>query len=111
MSKYQDFSSLPPAEEQSFIVYEQHSVENGKKAMLIGIITSAVLLLVTTVIVFSYQKPMKGHQMANDDLGALTAPSTTPKTETQPTETQTQEPPAVPVETTPAPSQDPNPAQ
>jgi len=74
MNKYQDFSSLPAAEEQEFVVYEQQTIESGRKAMILGLAVAMVLLVVTIGVVFSHDRPEKGHQMAGDDLGSLVKP-------------------------------------
>ncbi len=74
MKRYQDFSSLPAAEEQAFVVYEERTVETGKKAMIFGLVAAAILTIATIAIVFSHEKPQKGHQMAGDDLGTLVQP-------------------------------------
>ena len=86
MSGYQDFSSLPPAEEQAFAVYEQRSVESGKKAMIMGIIISAIFFVVTVGIVFSQDRLEKGHQMAGDDMGTFSDKRTGNEPAAQPTE-------------------------
>ena len=69
MNQYEHFTSLPPNEEQTFVVYERRTVETGKKAMTIGMIASAVFGLLTIIVVFSHDKPK--NLMADDDMGML----------------------------------------
>ena len=69
MSRYIDFTSLPPEEEATFIVYEQRSQESAKSAMKIALITGAVVAFLTVLIVFSFDAPE--NLMAKDDIGML----------------------------------------
>ncbi|ACY15885.1 hypothetical protein [Haliangium ochraceum] len=72
MSEYKDFTSLPPEQEQKFVVYEKASVEAEKKGKLIAAIVSLSLLVVILGVVFSFDAPES--KMAHDDLSALTGP-------------------------------------
>lgn len=66
MNQYEHFTSLPPNEEQTFVVYERRTVESGKKAMTLGLIVSAVFGLLTIIVVFSHDKPK--NLMADDEM-------------------------------------------
>ena len=44
---YMDFSSWPRDQEQSFVVYEQHSAESGRKALTGGIIAGLAFLVIS----------------------------------------------------------------
>jgi cytoskeletal protein RodZ len=69
MNQYENFTSLPPNEEQTFVVYERRSVETGKKAMTLALIISAILGVITIIVVFSFDKPK--NLMADDDMGMM----------------------------------------
>lgn len=66
---YMDFSSWPREQEQSFVVYEQRSVESQKTAFTIGIVV-AIAALVVAVGIFAGVEPekkdlTKGMNMSN----------------------------------------------
>jgi hypothetical protein len=66
---YSDFSSWPRDQEQSFVVYEQHAMESGKKAITLGAIVGAIFLVVS-VGIYAGVKPdekdySKGMNMDN----------------------------------------------
>lgn len=69
MSKYKDFSSLPPDEERSFVPFEKAAIENGKKAWRIAFVACAVFLAAVLALVFTTEPPK--NKMAEDDLGSL----------------------------------------
>ncbi len=43
---YMDFSSWPRDQEQTFVVYEQRSIESSRKAVVVGIVTALAVLFV-----------------------------------------------------------------
>ena len=55
----QSFSSLPPEEEAQFVVFEQSTVENAKKANQIGLFLSLGILAVFLGIVAAFWAPLK----------------------------------------------------
>ena len=55
-------------------MFEQRTVETSRKAIILGAIVSMVMAVAIIAIVFSYERPEKGHQMAGDDMGALSKP-------------------------------------
>ena len=66
---YSDFSSWPRDQEQSFVVYEQHSSDSSKKAFTIGAI-AGVIFFVLMVGIYAGVKPderdiTKGMDMTN----------------------------------------------
>jgi hypothetical protein len=66
---YSNFTSLPPDEESTFIVYEQRTQEASKVAMKAGVIAAVVFFALTLLIVFSHDAPK--NLMADDDMGQL----------------------------------------
>jgi hypothetical protein len=46
MNDFHNFSSLPPHEEQTFIVYEQRMAEATKKGLTLGAIAGVIVLIV-----------------------------------------------------------------
>jgi cytoskeletal protein RodZ len=50
MSQYQHFTSLPPEQEATFIVYEQRQAEAQQKGATLGIITGVALGVVALII-------------------------------------------------------------
>ncbi len=66
---YQNFTSLPPDQEATFIVYEARTQESAKKAMTLGLISGLIFLVVIVAIVFSHDKPK--NKMEGDDMGQL----------------------------------------
>ncbi len=84
MSDYNNFTSLPPDEERTFVVYERLSVENSKKAMTIGMIAGGVFFLITLLVVFSHSKP-KESKIKKEDIQTSTTEASAPdETETAP---------------------------
>jgi len=66
---YQHFTSLPPEEEATFIVYEQRTQEASKKARTLGLVVAAIFGFLIVVIVFSHDKPKS--KMEGEDMGML----------------------------------------
>lgn len=48
-----DFSSFPPEQEQSFVVYEQHMVDGLAKAKTAAIVTAVALVVMIAGIFFA----------------------------------------------------------
>jgi hypothetical protein len=75
---YSNFSSLPPEEEQQFVVFERRSVEASRKAMTIGLISSGLLGLFITILVLTSEPPAAKHTDALES--DIPAETTTPST-------------------------------
>ncbi len=48
----ENFSSLPPAQEQQFVVYEQRSIESQQKATMFAIVAAAITLVLSLAVYF-----------------------------------------------------------
>lgn len=59
--EFQNFTSLPPEQEQTFVVFEKTSVESGKKAMTIGVVAGAIFGICVIALVFSHDAPENAH--------------------------------------------------
>ena len=70
---YQNFTSLPPDQEATFIVYEARTQESAKKAMTLGLISGLVFFVLIVAIVFSHDKPK--NKMEGEDMGQLSSES------------------------------------
>lgn len=79
MSDYQNFTSLPPDEERTFVVYEQYSRESGKKAMTIGMIAAGIFFVLTLIVVFSHSKPTES-KIKKEDIQTSTTADDAPDT-------------------------------
>jgi hypothetical protein len=85
---YSDFSSWPRDQEQSFVVYEQHAMESGKKAFTVGAI-SGLIFLVLAVGIYAGVKPDERDITKDMNMSNLTkrskvdapAPAPAPKAE------------------------------
>jgi hypothetical protein len=85
MSHYSDFSSWQPEQERHFVVFEQRTIEAGKRAWTIGAIAAIGVFLLIVMIVVSF-KPDKNlseaaAQEADDSMKsepARPAPAATP---------------------------------
>jgi hypothetical protein len=97
---YNNFSSLPPHEEQAFIVYEQRTAEAGSKAVTFGAIAGAIVLVIAVGIYLGieprhidYTKDMNMSNLTKKDStpdpAPTPAPSTTPAPATTPAPTTT----------------------
>jgi hypothetical protein len=89
--EYQDFTSLPPEQEQSFIIYERTSSESLKKAMTLGTISGVVVGVLALMLFFSYDAPPNIHAepMPEDEIeeeapAPKAAPAPTPAPEPEP---------------------------
>lgn len=71
---YSNFTSLPPEEEQSFVVFERYSREASSKAMTMGLIAGGVVGFLLIVLYFTSDPPKAMHADALDsDIPAETA--------------------------------------
>jgi hypothetical protein len=71
---YESFSSLPPHEEQQFVVFEQRTAESAKKAMTVGVGVAGSLFLVILVVVIAFWGPLKEFDAPAEDKPAASAP-------------------------------------
>jgi len=78
--EYKNFSSLPPADEKHFAIYEKTSIEAGKKSILTGIAVGAILAVFALVIYFGVSVPEKHHdeKHASSDLQEEAVPEKAP---------------------------------
>lgn len=58
---YSDFSSLPPEQEESFVIFEKTTRESAKKSKSIGIIAGVAFGVLTIVIAMAFKPPEKSH--------------------------------------------------
>ena len=49
---FENFSSLPPAQEQQFVIYEQRSAESQQKATMLAIVAGAITLVLSLAVYF-----------------------------------------------------------
>lgn len=59
--EYKDFTSLPPEQEKTFVVYERVSNEAGKKALTLGMICGGVIGLFAIILFLSFDAPENVH--------------------------------------------------
>ncbi|HLU66118.1 MAG TPA: hypothetical protein VKZ63_07570 [Kofleriaceae bacterium] len=89
MSHYQDFSSWRPEHERHFVVFEQHSVEAGKKAWTAGAMVAAGAFVVILAVVLAFKPDKSASEAAVQvdeqpgaslpaESGAATTPAATP---------------------------------
>lgn len=71
---YESFSSLPPHEEQQFVVFEQRTAESAKKAMVIGTGVAGSLFLVILIVVIAFWGPLKEFDAGAEDSPGASAP-------------------------------------
>ncbi len=83
---YQNFTSLPPEEEQQFVVFERQSVESQKSALTIGLIVAGALgfLLILIQLTVTPTPPLHTDAL-DDDLGSETAEPSAPAPSAAPT--------------------------
>src|SRR5882757_6575710 len=77
-----DFSSWPRDQEQSFVVYEQHTQESSKKA-LVAAVSAGVILFVAVLGIYAGVEPerkdmTKGMNMSNLTKKTAAAPAPAP---------------------------------
>lgn len=76
MSEYTNFTSLPPEQEASFVVFERHQKENLDKAFKIGAI-SAIIFGVLAVGLYFGVTPEENKAAKDMDLNQLKKKSKT----------------------------------
>ncbi|MBL4634004.1 MAG: hypothetical protein JKY56_09030 [Kofleriaceae bacterium] len=59
--EFQNFTSLPPEQEKAFVVFEQQSVQAGKKASMFGLIAGAVFGVFVIALVMTSEAPENAH--------------------------------------------------
>ena len=80
--EYQNFSSMPPEEEATFVIYERTSAEAKKKAMTLGAISGVAVGVFALMLFFSYDKPRNAH--AVDPVSDIEEEAPAPKTKPAP---------------------------
>jgi phage terminase small subunit len=60
---FENFTSLPPAQEQQFVVYEQQSAASQQKATMFAIIAGAITLVISMAVYFGVS-PAAEHKEA-----------------------------------------------
>ncbi len=76
---YKDFTSLPPEQEQSFVVYERTSIEAGKKAMTMGIIAGVAVGIIAIILYIAVEPPVSSHAVPKEtDLAEEVVPKAAP---------------------------------
>ncbi len=76
---YKDFTSLPPEQEQSFVVYERTSNENSKKAMTLGIIAGVAVGVIAIILYIAVEPPVSSHAVPQEtDLAEEVVPAAAP---------------------------------
>lgn len=59
--EYKNFTSLPPEQEATFVIYEQTSSESAKKAMTMGTITGVAIGILGLILFLSFDAPKNAH--------------------------------------------------
>jgi len=103
MSQYSDFSSWQPEQERHFVVFEQRTIEAGKRAWTIGVIAGigVFLLIVMIVVSFKPDKNLSEAAAQEGDDSMKSEPATPPPAAT-PAPAPTPAPAATPPAATPA---------
>tara|TARA_R110002096_G_scaffold77896_6_gene183260 strand:- start:25059 stop:25448 length:390 start_codon:yes stop_codon:yes gene_type:complete len=77
--EYKNFTSLPPEQEQSFVIYEKTSIESGKKALTLGTICGAVVGVFAIIFYFAFDPPKSSHYVEPEsELSEEVAPKAAP---------------------------------
>ena len=95
MSQFVNFSSLPPHEEATFVVYEQQMAEAEKKGWTIGAIVGGIMFVLMLGIYF-------GVEPDRHDIGDTMDMSNLTKTRTEPAPAAAPAPAETPAEAAPA---------
>ena len=82
--EYRDFTSMPPEEEQSFVIYERTSRESGKKAMTLGAICGGVIGVFALMLFVAFDPPKNAHAVdpetdIEEEAAPAPAPAPTPE--------------------------------
>jgi hypothetical protein len=115
---YESFSSLPPEEERHFVVYEQFTQENAKRATTIGVVAGIgfAVVIIGIVAAFWGSTPKIKFEEAEEEAAAApaaapapaptpapaAAPAATPPPSDQPAAAATPPPATPPADTPPA---------
>jgi hypothetical protein len=67
----ENFTSLPPHEERTFVVYEEYMATNRKKATTLGLIVGGIVGLIVVLIVLSVTPDTK-EKISAEDMQGLT---------------------------------------
>jgi hypothetical protein len=65
-----DFTSLPPAQEQQFVVFEQYRSQSAQKALTFGIVGGGITFVLGMLLYFGFPPKHKD----KPDAAAATAP-------------------------------------
>ena len=77
--EYKNFTSLPPEQEQSFVIYEQTSIESGKKALTLGMICGGVVGVLAIIFYMAFDPPKNAHAVEPEsELAEEVAPKAAP---------------------------------
>ncbi|MCA9678660.1 MAG: hypothetical protein H6709_03180 [Kofleriaceae bacterium] len=75
MNEFQNFSSFPPEQEATFVVYEQRVADASKKGLTMGAIAAGIIFLLALVIKFG---------ITPNEYDPMKDPSKTEQTQTAP---------------------------
>ena len=84
--EYQNFSSMPPEQEQSFVIYERTTAESSKKAMTLGAIAGGIVGVFAVMLFLSFDAPINAHavELETDIEEEAPAPAPVPAPEAAP---------------------------
>jgi hypothetical protein len=84
--EYQDFTSLPPEQEASFVIYERTSKESGKKAMTMGAIAGGIVGIFAILLFLSFDAAENAHAVDPETDIEEEAPAAAPAPAPEPAE-------------------------
>jgi hypothetical protein len=64
MNEYNNFTSLSPQEEATFVVFERFTQENRQKSLMTGVISGVAVGILGLIIYFGFSPPEKKHAPA-----------------------------------------------
>ena len=84
MNEYNNFTSLSPQEEATFVVFERFTQENQQKSLMTGLISGIGVGVLGLIIYFGFSPPEKKKHAADHPAGqtqkaAPEAPAPAPK--------------------------------
>ncbi len=102
--EYKNFTSLPPEQEQSFVIYERTSIESGKKALTLGMICGGIVGVLAVIFYAAFDPPPSAHavQPESELAEEAPAPKAAPAPAPAPAEAAPAEGEAAPAEAAPA---------